>query len=241
MQTEKTRNTGLFIVLLCCLVGTIIALIFFSAPNFHENIDILFQDAISWVDGMWNSGTAAPFILLGCGIAFPILGALAVTPLDSLLRCLPMGEFLTSRVKLGFDDAPGVRFLPAFLFIIYFIVGAFINGANSDADFNVENYNPFLQQYTAAEWVNWVFVVLAVFSLLLIIAEGVVNAGPIGVLIHLPIVIVANIYIVVLAVIILFVAVTLLGFIGKILAVALVLPFLGACVRPKTEIRYIPK
>lgn len=70
--------------------------------------------------------------------------------------------------------------------------------------------------------------VLAVFAVFLIVAEGIVNAGWLGMVIHIPLVLAANVYLVVLFVGIMFVAVTLLGFIGKLLAAIAVLPVVAA-------------
>lgn len=226
-KQEKTRKIGLAVTLGCCLIGTIVTLIIFSQPGFHENTDNLFRSLISYFVNLWNTAPWGIVILIGA-LAVPLLGLFAVDPLDRITRRIPSGGFLLDHVKLSFEIKPGLRFLPAFMVIIYFVIGSFMLGDGNIVDFDPDSYNPFAYQYSAGEWVNWCFMVLTVFALFLIIAEGIVNAGALGIIIHIPVVLAANIYLTVLMVGIMFAAVTILGFIGKLfmsaLAVSLLTP-----------------
>lgn len=175
-KQDKARKTGLGIVLGCCLVGTVVMLILFSQPDFHENTDNVFRQIISFFVGLWNTMPWG-IILLISSLVVPLLGLLAVSPLDRLTRRIPFCDLPLNHVKLSFEYTPGLRFLPAFVTMIYLVIGAFMQGADSGTDFDPDTYNPFAYQYSAGKWVNWCFMVLAVFARFLVIAEGIVNAG----------------------------------------------------------------
>lgn len=242
-KQEKVRKIGSMIVLGCCFIGTVVMLILFSQPGFHENTDNMFRQIISFFVELWYTMPWG-IILLISGLVVPLVGLLATSPLDRLTRRIPFCDLPLNYVRLSFEYHPGLRFLPAFVTIVYLVTGAFMQGADSGTDFDPDSYNPFAYQYSAGEWVNWCFMVLAVFAVFLIVAEGIVNAGWLGMVIHIPLVLAANVYLVVLFVGIMFVAVTLLGFIGKLLAAIAVLPVvaaMGAVGRNRKEVVVIRK
>lgn len=215
----RAQRIGTAITLLCCAVGTVVALILFSTPDFHENTDAFFKGLIDFLVEYFNTGWGGLLLIAGA-LAVPLLAILVLPLWDMLMTRIPLGDFLENHVGLCFDRHPGLRFLPAFITAIYFLIASFMG----DADFNPESYNPFAQQYSAGEWVNFVYMVLVVFSLLLVIAESAVSAGFWGMLLHIPVILAANIYIAVIVAELMFVATALLGFIGQIVAVVVCLP-----------------
>lgn len=84
-KQEKTRKIGLAVTLGCCLIGTIVTLIIFSQPGFHENTDNLFRSLISYFVNLWNTAPWGIVILIGA-LAVPLLGLFAVDPLDRITR-----------------------------------------------------------------------------------------------------------------------------------------------------------
>lgn len=244
MEKQHSRMVGVIITLVCCAAGTIGMLAAFSLPNHHENTDALFKKLIDFFVGLWNTMPWG-IVLLAGALIVPLLGLLALPFLDRLTRRAPAGSFLYDNVGLSLENRPGLRFVPSFLTVIYFIIAAFLQGADSSVSFDPPGYFPFTQSYSAGEWLNFVFVTLTLFSLFLVIADGVISAGPWGLLIHIPVILAANVYLVVLMTAIMFVVVTLFGFVGKILMTAVALVFIGGVSavtqRKKTEVRYIER
>lgn len=244
MEKQHSRRVGTAITLACCAAATIAMLAVFSRPYHHEKTDALFKQLIDFFVELWNTMPWGIVILAGALIV-PLLGLLALPFWDILTRRAPAGSFLFDNVGLSFENRAGLRFVPSFLTIIYFIIAAFMKGADSSMSFDPPGYFPFTQSYSAGEWLNFVFVTLMLFSLFLVIAEGVISAGPWGMLIHIPVIIAANIYLIVLMTAIMFVAVTLFGFIGKIIMSAIALTFVGGisavAQRNVPKVRYIER
>lgn len=241
MEQKNSRPVGVILTLACCIAGTVGILAAFSVPGHHENTDALFKSLIDFFVGLWNTMPWGIVMLAGA-LVFPILGLL-LSRWDRLTRKIPSGEFLYDRVGLSFERRAGLRFIPSFLMMLYLIIAAFMQGADSSVGFDPPGYFPFGQNYSAGEWLNFIFVTLVVFSLLLIIAEGVISAGPVGALLHISMILIANVYLTMLMVGIMFVCVSLLGFIGKVIMAVIAAVFCGAltAIKPKTEIRYIEK
>lgn len=243
MKQDKGR-TGLIITLIICAAGTAALLAFFSRSDHHEQTDELFKGLIAFFVAAWNTMPWGIVILAG-GLAVPLIGILALPPFDRLTRRAPAGSFLYDRVGLHFEYSAGLRFLPSLLMSLYLIIAAFMQGADESMNFDPPGYFPFGQELSAGQWLNLVFVALTVFSLLLVCAEGAISAGPLGMLLHIPVILAANVYITALMAGIMFVCVTVFGFIGKIIISAIVLSCFGtasaAAARHRTEIRYIEK
>ena len=222
MEKQKRSScAGIWITLLCCAVITAGLLILFSQRDFHQNTDNMFRELINFSVTAWNTMPWGIVILISA-LALPLIGALALTPWDTLMRSAPGGRFLYDRIGLSFDGRPGLRFIPAFLTIVYLIVAGFMRNADSSVSFDPV-YNPFMQ-HSAGEWLNIIFVTLTVFSLLLITAEGIINAGPFGMLLHIPVIMTANVFLVLLTVAILFVGVNLLGILWQIIMAIILMP-----------------
>lgn len=241
MEQRSSRPVGTIITLACCVGCTIGVLAAFSAPGHHERTDALFRSLIDFFVGVWNT-MPWPIVMLAGALVFPILGLL-LSRWDRLTRNIPSGMFLYERVGLSMEERTGLRFIPSFLMMLYLLIAAFMQGADSTVSFDPPSYFPFGQEYGAGEWLNFIFMTLIVFSLFLIIAEGIVNAGPVGAIVHIPVILTANVYLTLLAVGIMFVCVALLGFIGKVIMAVMTLALWGAfaAITPRTEIRYIEK
>lgn len=242
MKQDRTGRTGLIITLIICAAGTAAVLAFFSHPEHHEKTDELFRRLISFFVTAWNTMPWGIVILAG-GLVVPLLGIIVLPHFDELTRCAPAGSLLYDNVGLCFETSPGLRFLPSLLTSLYLIIAAFMQGAEADMSFDPPSYFPFGQELSAGQWLNVIFMALTVFSLLLVCAEGVISAGPFGMILHIPVILAANVYIAVLVTGIMFVGVTLLGFVGKVIVSAIVLTCFGTAARrrTKTEIRYIEK
>lgn len=187
------RRLALAVTIICCFLGTIGALMLFSRPDFHENADKFARSIITPVTEWLNTMPWALIVFFGAALVI-VLGFIALKPLDRLTRRIPSGEFLLEHVGLSFEGRKGIlRFLPGIVTTLYFAVGAFLRFLDPETDFNPESYNPLSQQYGLGEWANWLFMVLVVFTLLLVIAEGIVNGGPLGIIVHIPLIVLANI------------------------------------------------
>ncbi len=189
----RGRKLALAVTIVLCILGTIGALMLFSQPNFHENADKFARSIITPVTGWLNTMPWALFVFFGAALVI-VLGFIALKPLDRLTRRIPSGEFLLDHVDLSFEGRKGIlRFLPGIVTTLYFAVGAYLRVLDPETDFDPESYNPLSQEYGLGEWANWLFMVLAVFTLLLVIAEGIVNGGPLGIVLHIPLIVLANI------------------------------------------------
>lgn len=240
MVEEKAnkRGVGLAVVLILCVIFTVVLFVIYSQPTFHSDIDALFNLCIDFFVEVWNTKLVWAILMLVGALVVPLIGIFAITPLDAVLSCIPSGSFLSERVKLCFDYTPGVRFLPGLVTILYFIVASIASGGKK-ADFDPDSYYPFSQQYCATEWINWVYMLLVTFSLMLVVAEAFVNAGFFGALVHIPIMIAANLYLILLALAIMFVAITILGFLGKLMMFVVVAFASAIALKPQTEKRYV--
>lgn len=224
VNLEKKRNIGLLITLTACLVGTIITLIAFSREEFHQQTDDWFKELGNQLVEYWNTGYGGILILV-CGLIFPIAGVCLLPRLDRLTRRFPLGNVVYSNVKLSFENYPSLRFIPSFLVSTYFIIAAFMRNYDNAASFNPQNYSPFAQ-HTAGEWLNVIFMTLAIFSILLIVAEGISSAGIWGMILHIPVIILANILFTTLIVVIMFVFNILFGLFVSALLLSIVMPFI---------------
>lgn len=243
MEKQKSPYAvGTAVTLACCAVGTAAALVLFSQPGFHEQTDEFFRQAIDFFVKLWNTMPWG-FVILGCALAVPLLGLLALPYWDILTRRAPGGSFFYDRARPCLEINAGLRFLPAFLIIIYFVIAAFMQESDSGMSFDPASYIPFAESYAPGEILNFVFVTLTLFSLLLVISDGIISAGPWGMLLHIPVILAANVFLAVLMTGIMFVCVTLLGFIGKMLMTAIALGILiGAYVlSPRTNTIIIKK
>lgn len=221
-KLEKRRRNGLFISLSVCVVSTVIVLILFSREGFHQQTDELFRLLIEQLTAFWNTGYGG-IILLVCGLLVPLAELFLLPIIDSLTRRAPAGSFLSNNIKLNFELCGGLRFLPGFLVIIYFIIAGFMRNSDKSISFDPDSYSPFVS-HSAGEWLNICFMALTIFSLVLIIIEGIVAAGPWGMLIHLPLTLAANIYFVVLVCAIMFIASLLFGAVAAIIVMSIIMP-----------------
>lgn len=244
MKEERSGRAGLIITLIICAVGTIALMAFFSRPEHHEKTDELFRKLIAFFVSAWNTMPWGIVMLAG-GLVVPLFGILVLPPFDRLTRRAPAGSFLYDNVGLHFESSIGLRFLPSLLMSLYLIIAAFMQGADANMSFDPPSYFPFGQEMGAGQWLNLIFMALTLFSLLLVCAEGIISAGPFGMIVHIPVILAANVYIVVLMAGIMFVCVTLLGFIGKLIVSAIALSCFSTVsavtVKHRTEIRYIEK
>lgn len=223
VNTEKNRKIGLMITLALCALGTVITLVMFSREGFHQRADELFKWLVERLAEFFNNGYGGYIILAGA-LVVP-LGTLFLLPaIDALARCAPAGSFLLDRVGLYFGNCCGIRFLPAFSVSVYFIIAGFMRSGDKTMDFDPESYNPFAP-HGAGEWLNIVFMALTIFALLVVIAEGVIAAGPWGMIIHIPLVLAANVYFVALVTAIMAVAANLFGIIFAAVAMSIIAPF----------------
>lgn len=221
-SSEKTRKIGLLITLAVCAVGTIIALIFFSQEGFHQRTDALFGWFAELLADFFNNGWGG-FVVLAGALVVPLVTLLLLPAIDVLTRLAPAGGFLLNHVKLNFENHSGVRFLPSFLVSIYFIIGSFMRNDDKMISFDPDNYNLFAG-HGAGERLNIIFMALTVFSLLLIIAEGIISAGPWGMIIHIPLVLAANVYFVALVTAIMAFIANILGILVSAIAMSIVAP-----------------
>ena len=215
-KQEQPHTAGTVIAMLCCAAGTAALLISFSRPDFHAQTDESFRRLIDWSVKLWNTMPWG-FVILGCALSLPLLGLLALPAWGRLTRKAPGGSFLYDRARPCFERTAGIRFLPSFLVVFYFIIAAFMQGADQSMSFDPPGYIPLSGDYSAGEILNVIFMALTVFSVLLIVADGVISAGPWGMLLHIPVILAGNVFLALLMTGIMFVSVTLLGFFGKIL------------------------
>lgn len=235
------RRLALVITLVCCFICTVATLAVFSRPNHHSNIDAFFKGVLDFFTKAWNTGPWG-FVILGGGVAIPLVSLLVIPRWDVLTRRAPGGSFLYDNVGLCFERRIGFRFIPAFLTILYLVIAAFMRRFDNSASFDPPSYFPFGQHYSGGEWLNLVFVTLTVFSIFLVIAEGVISSGPWGMIIHIPVILAANVCLVAAMTAIMFVVVTLLGFLGQLIMAFIALSALGGMnIKTKTEYRYIEK
>lgn len=220
-QSFGKRKLFCAITVLLCLIGTTSILILFSRPNYHKNIDAFFKGIIDYFLEL----SLTPWILVPFVVAlfFFILTIVFLSKIDKSARRMPSGSFLYKRVGLCFENHIALRFLPAFITMVYFICGGVMAFFEKEISFNPQSYFPIPILNGSGELLNFIYVTLCAFSLFLVAAEGIISSCPIGAVLHIPAVMVANIFLILAGVTIAFVFINLISALFQIAAAVLVI------------------
>lgn len=193
MEKQKRSScAGIWITLLCCAAITAGIIAAFSSVELRQSALKIFTQAITGYSGLTQ--TMPWFIILPLGlIALVILGIAVLPGLDRLTRRVPGGDALYSRIGFSFERFPVLRFVPAFSAAMYYAVVLFqslLSFKRIEQESLSAQYEERLIEYGVTELI---FAVIIVFSALAVIAEGIVNAGFPGMLLHIPLVAASNI------------------------------------------------
>lgn len=206
----RRRKFGTVMTVLACLFGTICVLALFSRPDHHSKTDAFFKKMIDLYHRV--DGTLWSLVLVAVGILLVVVSIRFLPQFDQFTRRAPGGSFLYDRVGLCFEERKGLRFLPALVGIVYFVLAALLRWHDEELSFDPPTYFPIGQHYSSGEWLNFVFVTLGVFLILLVVAEAIISAGPWGAIVHLAVILPLNIYALVTVLSVLYAVIQLVGF-----------------------------
>ena len=215
----RRRKLGTVITVLVCLLGTICVLALFSRPAHHNETDSFFRMVLDFYNNKVN-GTYWLLAVYVVGVLLLLVVVLGfLTRFDKFARRARGGSFLYDRVGLCFEGRMGLRFLPALVGVVYFVLAAVMRAQNEVMNFDPPTYFPIGQHYSAGQWLNFAFVTLEVFLILLVVADAFISAGPWGAIVHLAVILPLNVYAMVTVLGILYEVVQLVGFIVQLVFV----------------------
>ena len=174
------------------------------------------ENVFGVMEAAWSRAWWSKLLIIVGGLLLIFFGY-AINYADDVLRCLPLGNSIKNRFDFRlFEAHPLLRFAPAALLAIFFAVTVVAELFGKPE--GITEYSLSGEGYTGYQWFEQIITLLAIFSLLMIIADGVINAGIIGSLIHNPVMICSNVVAFAAAAFIMVLGVAIIG-----LAIALVI------------------
>lgn len=217
-EYDTPKGAGFYIAtVILVLVCAGLSLLSIPLLNYYQGGA---ENVFGMIEAAWGRAWWSKLLIIAGGLMLIFFGY-AINYADNVLRYLPLGNSIKKHFDFQFFSShPMLRFAPAALLAIFFAVTVVMELFSKPE--GITAYSLSGEGYTGYQWFEQIITVLAIFSLLMIIADGIINAGIIGSLIHNPVIICSNIAAFAAAAFVLVLGVAIVGLIIALLIVAFV-------------------
>ena len=161
-----------------------------SPPPEFEKFSQWFLETEQW----YMSSIFETKLLIAGGMTLLAILLAVSCRLDTYLRNLPGGSFLDLKIgESPFDEHWTFRLLPCMIFFTYIFIRIIAMIFFPQAQFEIQSFSLMGQGYTTAQWITHVTYFLMLASMIFLIFDSFLSAGPIGSVLHIIAVLAANI------------------------------------------------